>query len=174
MLYVIADEYQILCLGTSIVYWAHRAAFTRAGGVNLGLDKTVIIWRGTRGMKWEQLNHTIATYLVKNPPPGFILIQLGSNDLGVSDTRELITQIKCDLLRIGALIPGVKVIWSDILPRRYWHCARTPVALERVRQRVNSCIRAFVLGEGGFVIRHPCISNKEINLYRYDGVHLSP
>ena len=46
------------------------------------------------------------------------------------------------------LLPNTKIVWSDILMRRYWHKERD-------------------------VIRRPNIRSTEINIYRHDGTHLS-
>ncbi|OWF47103.1 hypothetical protein KP79_PYT12590 [Mizuhopecten yessoensis] len=129
--------------------WAHRAVDSRLGGPNLGLVGYEFDWRGKRGINRDQFSITLEDYLKKNLPPSWILIQLGSNDLGVIKSKELIEQIKCDLVRLLALVPGVNVVWSDLLPRRHWHFASSPRALEKVRRRVNTAVINFVEREGG-------------------------
>ena len=37
-------------------------------------------------MKWEEFSRNIDSKMDRLPPPYFILIQLGSNDLGVTKT----------------------------------------------------------------------------------------
>jgi hypothetical protein len=73
------------------------------------------------------------------------------------------------------LYPDLKLIWSEILQRRYWHNANNQVAIETSRKRVNLAIKNIFLNEiqKGCIIRHPNITVKEKSLLRYDGVHLS-
>jgi lysophospholipase L1-like esterase len=132
-----------------------------------------ISWFEKRGMRWDEFNKFIDLTLRKSPPPSFIIIQLGSNDLGLTKSWQLFTDIECDLLRLRALQPDVIIIWSDILQRRYWHNATDGKAMERTHKRVNLLVRNLVLSFGGCVIRHCNIRAREINLFRNDGTHLS-
>jgi hypothetical protein len=83
-----------------------------------------------------------------------ILIQLGSNDFGSTKGFELVHDIECDLLRLRVLLPDVKIVWSELLQRRYWHTARDGKAMEKTRKRVNLAVKNIVLGVGGYVIKH--------------------
>lgn len=132
-----------------------------------------MIWIGQRGMKWGDLNRVFEQRLLNRPLPSFLVIQLGSNDLGISTSEKLFSDIECDLLRLHALYPALKIIWSDILMRRYWHNANCGQAIERARKRVNLRVKNLVLSIGGCAIRHSNIRAKESNLFRYDGTHLS-
>ena len=104
-----------------------------------------------------------------------LIIQLGSNDLGIVKGKELIELIRCDILHLWTLYPDLKLIWSEILQRRYWHNANNQVTIETSRKRVNLAIKNIFLNEiqKGCIIRHPNITVKEKSLLRYDGVHLS-
>ncbi|CAG2191357.1 unnamed protein product [Mytilus edulis] len=165
----------IWLIGSSIVYWANKEASSRPGGLHLGLQNTGahMIWIGQRGMKWGDLNRVFEQRLLNRPLPSFLVIQLGSNDLGISTSEKLFSDIECDLLRLHALYPALKIIWSDILMRRYWHNANCGQAIERARKRVNLRVKNLVLSIGGCAIRHSNIRAKESNLFRYDGTHLS-
>ncbi|CAG2193979.1 unnamed protein product [Mytilus edulis] len=165
----------IWLIGSSIVYWANKEASSRPGGLHLGLQNTGahMIWIGQRGMKWGDLNTVFEQRLLNRPLPSFLVIQLGSNDLGISTSEKLFSDIECDLLRLHALYPALKIIWSDILMRRYWHNANCGQAIERARKRVNLRVKNLVLSIGGCAIRHSNIRAKESNLFRYDGTHLS-
>ena len=104
-----------------------------------------------------------------------LIIQLGSNDLGIVKGKELIELIRCDILHLWTLYPDLKLIWSEILQRRYWHNANNQVTIETSRKRVNLAIKNIFLNEiqKGCIIRHPNITVKEKSLFRYDGIHLS-
>ncbi|XP_063401013.1 uncharacterized protein LOC134685303 isoform X2 [Mytilus trossulus] len=165
----------IWLIGSSIVYWANKEASSRPGGLHLGLQNTGahMVWIGQRGMKWGDLNRVFEQRLINRPLPSFLVIQLGSNDLGILTSEKLFSDIECDLLRLHALYPALKIIWSDILMRRYWHNANCGQAIERARKRVNLRVKNLVLSIGGCAIRHSNIRAKESNLFRYDGTHLS-
>lgn len=165
----------IWVIGSSIVYWAHRRAHSRNGGVNLGLQNSGVIirWFGQRGMLWSDLNAKISKLKEQYPPPGMIIIQLGSNDLCTEKSVELIHNIERDILRMMILFPDTKIIWSDILMRRYWHSACNGKAIEKARLRVNCATNKFIVEHGQIIIHHPNIRAKEKNLYRFDGTHLS-
>ena len=77
------------------------------------------------------------------------------------------------MIRLRALLPDVRIIWSDILQRRHWHNATDGKAMKRARKRVHRLVRNLVLSFGVCVIRHCNIRAREINLFRYDGPHLS-
>lgn len=106
-------------------------------------------------------------------PPSFILIQLVSHNLGITKTLDLINNIECDLLRLNVILPGLKIIWSEILQRRYWHYASECKSLEKAHTMVNVAIEDLVLSFDGYLLRHPNIRARMINLYSRDGAHRS-
>jgi hypothetical protein len=57
--------------------------------------------------------------------------------------------------------------------RRYWHVANDEMAIELVRERVNSAVNNFMVNENHFIVRHPNIRARERSLHRFDGTHLS-
>ena len=119
-------------MGSSIVYWANRNASGRPGGLSLNLQHIggSVSWFGKRGMIWGDFRPTFDRLLGSRPPPDFVLIQLGSNDLGSVTSVNLIHNIEIDLLRLHMLLPQTKIIWSEILQRRYWHTAISGKAVE--------------------------------------------
>ena len=164
-------------VGSSIIYWSSRRAHVRTGGTHLGLLRKGLRlqWYGIRGMRWESFISTFDKYVKSYPRPDYLIIQAGSNDLGVVKGKELIENIRADIMRLAILYPDLKIIWSDILPRRYWHYGDNHSAIEGTRKRVNIAVRKVVKEEitNGYVISHPNITEKERTLYRNDGTHLS-
>lgn len=126
-------------------------------------------------MEWKGLMPTFNKELESHPFPHVLIIQLGSNDLGKVLGKDLIENIKLDLLRLRTLYPHLKLVWSEILPRRYWHFADNFDAIEETRKRVNTAVRKFLREDidKGYVIRHRNITHLERDLYRFDGTHLS-
>jgi hypothetical protein len=47
--------------------------------------------------------------LLTQPLPQILIIQLGSNDLGIVKGKELIELIRCDILRLRTLYPDLKI-----------------------------------------------------------------
>ena len=93
-----------------------------------------------------------------------IVIQLGSNDLGIKKTYELYSDIKLGLLRLKVMCPNARIVLSEILMRRYWHSAHDGRALEKSRKRLNLPVRNFIQTIGGCVIRHSNIHASEKSL----------
>jgi hypothetical protein len=149
--------------------------FIEIWGTSPGFAKSrwlyFMVWK--KGYEVGEFNKFIDLTLRKSPPPSFIIIQLGSNDLALTKSWQLFTDIECDLFRLRTLLPDVRIIWSDILQRRYWHNDTDGKAMERVRKRVNLLVRNLVLSFVGCVIRHCNIRAREINLFRCNGTHLS-
>jgi hypothetical protein len=71
-------------------------------------------------------------------------------------------------------LPNTRIIWSEILIRRYWHVAKGDgKIIENIRKRVNCAVNNCIKNEGHYVIKHPNIQASEIELYRFDGTHLT-
>ena len=110
-------------IGSSIVHWTNKKATSRPGGHYLGLQHKGcrIVWLGQKGMRWGEFYSVVNERLNLHPLPSFIVIQLGSNDIGLMTVNKLFSDIECDLLRLHTLYPDIKFIWSEILMRCYWH-----------------------------------------------------
>ena len=65
------------------------------------------------------------------------------------------------------------IIWSDMLPRLYWHNAKNASNIDSARKDVNRKVKQYLKSHGGLVIRHPSITYTEKRLFRYDGTHLN-
>ncbi|CAG2241963.1 unnamed protein product [Mytilus edulis] len=171
------ESRQVWVMGSSIVYWAARSIKRRPGGQNLGLQSKGynFHWYGQRGMKWKKLLPSVEENLRCYPPPQILIIHLGSNDFGLIKGKELIEQIRLDIMRLHVLLPNLSLVWSEILPRRYWHLAENQVAINSTRKRVNAAVCKIFKEElnHGLVICHPNIKAQERDLFRHDGVHLS-
>ncbi|XP_041362244.1 uncharacterized protein LOC121378230 isoform X2 [Gigantopelta aegis] len=144
-------RHEVWIIGSSIVHWAGIQAQTRPGGGNLGLQQAGICvkWYGNRGMRWSQLDQFILGKLQHQTPPNSMILQLGSNDMVTVKNRVLIQEITCSVLRLRSLLPSVRIIWSNMLPRLYWHGAEHPKQVDKARKRVNGAVKALVLAEGG-------------------------
>ena len=88
-------------MGSSIVHWAASSANNRPGGKHFALrvKNVQILWFGVRGMKWEQFDSMLYSKLDANAAPNYLVVHLGSNDLGIVPGLELFNRIKCSFLR---------------------------------------------------------------------------
>jgi len=140
---------QVWIIGSSFVHWPSAYAKGRPENLHLGLENTAITWIGRRGMPWQDFDRTIQERLKTKTPPNFVIVQLGSNDIMKVKSLELINNIQCSMLMLKALCPNTRIIWSDMLPRIYWHGAKKPARVDLARKRVNRAIKSFLLKYGG-------------------------
>ena len=110
-------------------------------------------------MRWKDIIPTFDGFFWSGPRPQILFLQLGSNDLAILEGKELIELIRLDVLRLQVLFPELILIWSQILPRRYWHFAKDQVLVENTRKRVNKAVKSFFKNDikKGCIIRHPNI-----------------
>ena len=47
------------------------------------------------------------------------------------------------------LLPDTTIIWSDILPRLYWHSAKSASKIDAMRKDMNRKVKNFLKAEGG-------------------------
>ena len=163
-------------LGSSIPKYAGQAAVSSTVGKDLHLSNELgyhIMWDGRSGMTWDQLEGRLQCKLCCNPPPKFLMIHLGSNDLVPLKGKELIESVKLTILRFNALMPNTTIIWSELLPRLFWFGANKPKKIEKKRKQVNSLISQFVIQQGGKYLRHVNVLPED-KYFRFDGTHLSP
>ncbi|XP_054828286.1 uncharacterized protein LOC129324873 [Eublepharis macularius] len=168
------ERRRILICGHSMVFWAANQAKNTPIGSQLGLSAVATVeWQGRRGLRWPGLLPLLFRGRLQ-PPPHIVVIHLGGNDLGMVQGKALSVQVAVDLAYINDRWPGVLVIWSEMLQRRVWREALNPKAIERARRKTNHDIRK-ALGQGlGIYLPHPRIRAEFANLYRGDGVHMSP
>ena len=79
----------------------------------------------------------------------------GFNDLGTCKGIDLIQNIERYIFFLCLLLPSKRIIWSEILMRRSWHCAHNGTAIGRARKHINDDVNKFVKHDGHCVIRHP-------------------
>ncbi|KAM3920332.1 uncharacterized protein RB166_014730 [Leptodactylus fuscus] len=165
----------IWILGHSYVFWGALRAEVRPDGRQLGLrrEEAVVQWLGVRGMPWSRVLPEFHFYCRVDSPPHVLVLHVGGNDLGARPSRELIKDIKFDVLRLLTEFPGLIVVWSDIVARLVWRHARSAVRIEKTRIKVNREVARFVLRNGGLVVRHRELEVPSVEHLRRDGVHLN-
>ncbi|KAM8930714.1 uncharacterized protein RCH25_006646 [Pelodytes ibericus] len=166
---------KVWLIGHSYIFWARQRAAIRSGGERLGFPAAVaeVRWIGIRGMRWVRLLPELVSLSRLLGPPDVLLIHLGGNDLGSIPVWGLCDLIKQDLARVLILFPDVHLVWSELVPRKYWRAAHSQKAMERCRIKINKQVSKFVLGVGGVTIRHRVFERDAAVYFRSDGVHLT-
>ncbi|OWF43971.1 hypothetical protein KP79_PYT19784 [Mizuhopecten yessoensis] len=123
-------------------------------------------------MSWFAVRGALTYQLSQQPPPHFLVIHAGGNDLTTTPTSELCVRIENDVHTLAKDLPHCTIIWSDILPRLQWRGCTSVTGIERKRKRVNRIGRQAVLSVGGRVVKHVDITYDCAGLFRADGVHL--
>ncbi len=128
-------------------------------------------WQGKGGLGIRQLVGFIKLLLSVEESPDIIVVHCGGNDIGSIPALQLRILIIDTLDLIKQLIPGVLLVWSQILPRLEWRGEVCHKALNKVRERVNNKVATDVIAKGGRYIRYPEL-DQNISLF-VDKVHLS-
>lgn len=127
-------------MGSSIVYGVARSAIDRPGGKHptIQYKNIAILWFGVRRMKWKDFDSFFESNKLKsNLPPYYLVVHLGSNDLGILPDLELYQNIKCSFLRCKFLVPNMSIIWSDMWPRLYWHKSKGATRNDAMRKDIK-------------------------------------
>ncbi|XP_053561818.1 collagen alpha-1(I) chain-like [Bombina bombina] len=166
---------RIWIIGHSYVHWAALKAHSLPEGQQLGIptSQASIRWLGRRGLQWDGLPALLQNARHRWGQPHIILLHMGGNDIGSAPALDLINAMRSDVKWICTTFPGVRLAWSNIIPRLRWRYFPTPRIAYRVRKKVNRELGRAVIEVGGFVVRHELISADKKGLYRPDGVHLS-
>ncbi|XP_053565634.1 translation initiation factor IF-2-like [Bombina bombina] len=162
-------------VGHSFVHWAAIRAASQPGGQQLGFSfsRVVVRWLGRRGLCWADLPGLLQSAMRRWEKPHVLIIHLGGNDLGSIPGRDLSAVIQSDLRTFKAWLPGVRMGWSNIIPRLTWRHMANHRAAFQVRKKLNRDVRKLMCELGGFVVEHKFITAADRSLYRGDGVHLT-
>ncbi|OCT78336.1 hypothetical protein XELAEV_18029445mg [Xenopus laevis] len=137
----------------------------RIGAANLGLPVVTIMGIG--------LLPLLSRYVDRYGAPHILVLHAGGSDLSSVPMRLFIQDIKCDWWRLIRRFPGTLLVWSDIVDRFTWREARFNDAISKDRVKVNREVGKFAVRTGGLALRHMELEEKEISVYREDGVHLN-
>ncbi|XP_077137893.1 uncharacterized protein LOC143804036 [Ranitomeya variabilis] len=168
-----AKKPAVWVVGHSYIYWAKKRAEQRPGGVNLGFRNVVVNWRGIRGLQWEKIFPEVINIAKRAKGPVILVLHAGGNDLGKRRCIDLSSTMTADIERFFHLLPGMILVWSEMVPRAVWHGAKDPRGLERSRKKVNLKVARFVKSKFGIVVRHHQLEGDQSGLLRSDGIHLT-
>ena len=174
---VISGEHKVIwVMGSSIPKYAEQSVEINPDVKELRLDELLgyrILWHGVPKMTWRNFEKNVEYLLSDNPPPQFLVIHLGCYDLlALVNTKDLIDKIKSAIRHTQEKMPNTVLIWSELLPRLYWHGAQKSNKTDKMRKQVNSTISKFIIENGGKYLRHVNIV-PEVKYFRDDGANLS-
>ncbi|XP_052719097.1 uncharacterized protein LOC128190899 isoform X1 [Crassostrea angulata] len=166
----------IWIVGSSIIRRAQDYCNQSAIGSNLSLESlnVTVNWSGRGGLKWEELDDHISLLLQEHgTPPRVLIIHCGGNSIGLVSLKKLQLQMKSLMGYLHQKMSNTLLVWSNILPRKYWLHMISSIAAEQARIRINSSLGSFVCKKlNGALIRHPDIDINQPKLFQ-DYVHLS-
>ena len=90
--------------------------------------------------------------------------------MSLFDFRNVIGQF---VQYMNFLLPNTLLVWSQILPRRYWRYMYSNIAAEQCRIRLNSFAATEIIMNGGAYIKYPDLQSCSDSLVSTDGVHLT-
>ncbi|XP_022535127.2 uncharacterized protein LOC111194716 isoform X2 [Astyanax mexicanus] len=159
-------------IGDSYIRRGEEIARSSLGG-DLGVQAEVS-WFGWGGLRWRDLIPFFNQSLRGKTAPDVLIVHCGGNDLGGMNPVHLSAEMKGDLIDLHRRFPHMKLLLSDITPRRQWRSTTHPKKIDAARKRVNREMCDFILGVEGGVIHHPDIVFHDPRLFLRDRVHLSP
>ncbi|XP_022533394.2 uncharacterized protein LOC111194197 [Astyanax mexicanus] len=159
-------------IGDSYIRRGEEMARSSLGG-DLGVQAEVS-WFGWGGLRWQGLVPFFNQSLRGRTAPDVLIIHCGGNDLGGMNVLHLSAQMKEDLRDLHRRFPHMKIMLSEITPRRQWRSSTHPKRIDAARKWLNGEMADFILGVEGGVIHHPDILFHNPRLFLRDRVHLSP
>ena len=169
---------KIWIIGDSIVRWAAWHILHKEPSnpdLNLGLELADVVWKGWSGMRLHHTLENLRMWCINSKDlPSIILLHVGTNDLIRTPVQEIQWLVQQLVKEIYELIPHVSIIWSEILPRLAYRGARDQVKVNIARKTLNRRVRAIMGRCGGHIIRHAEFNASRTELFRKDGIHLSP
>ena len=157
---------QVWIVGDSMVHWAAARALKHRDGLQLGLGQGFwLSWKGKRGAHMKETFNKLSEKLqVASTKPHVILLHIGTNDLGSTPFHELRNSLKEGLEVIWIIVPQARIIWSDVIPRRYYASARSSGRVDKLRRKLNWFARRWVIHNRDGFTSHQ-ITAKQNELY---------
>lgn len=116
-------------------------------------------WHGQRNMKWTQLLPMLEQLASEGQVPDVLIVHLGENDIRPATGLSIISTIRREVILFWDLFSNMKVIWSNLLPRRT-RLNKAP----RARQKVNCAVGQLASRLGSTLIEHPKIVHTDPTL----------
>lgn len=102
--------------------------------------------------------------------PDILVVHVGGNDMALQASRDIIWDIKTDILHLWLTCPGLLVVWSDIVARKVWCQDRSVDRMNRARAKE---VGRFVTRNGGVMVRHRDFEDGSSEFLQGYGNHLN-
>ncbi|KAM9118962.1 uncharacterized protein ACDP82_015465 [Pangshura tecta] len=170
-----AEPKEIWICGHSVILVTKRRASSHPHGLQLGFPSSsaFLYWHGIQAMLWDQLLPLLHEIYYLRSFPSIIVIHLGENDLVQHTGMSLIVKMKNDLGILRRAFPDAHIIWSSLLPRRFWKGAEKPVSIEKARKGTNREMSHYCSENGIMFLRHDLITYDKPNMFLPDVDDLS-
>ncbi len=136
--------------------------------------KPRVRWNGRGGARLRDLPNLLSYLSSSGPPPGLIIVHLGTNDLVPLGSFFVREAVRIFIEHCCANFPGARLIWSDIFPRACFFGALSQSKLEMKRRSINKWARSVSRRTGVSILHHPQFQWSFCHLFSFDGVHPSP
>lgn len=134
-----------------------------------------VLWKGIGGTKHVNLADRLRIYTQVYGTPTTVVLHVGTCDIFRSKIGNIRDRVKKTFMSIRRLLPGARLIWSDILPRRNYRNEFKPGCGKRTTRTLNKAAHKVIREDitNAHYIRNSHLFNpKNISLFR-DDIHLS-
>ncbi|XP_069840715.1 nuclear factor 7, ovary-like isoform X2 [Dendropsophus ebraccatus] len=162
-------------MGDAVVHRAQARAAELPDGTQLGFpsDKCRLFWFGQTDLYWNEIKNLIKKAENQAPPPNIIVIHAGGNDLPFFSSMALVKVITTDIKIWMEKWPGLRVIWSNIIQRKYSCPGFHKSKIGKSIITVNRFVKRYVAKKGGKFLSHAVIDSKRDTFLSVDGECLS-
>lgn len=129
-------------------------------GPNFGLGKfnIAVIWKCERGLRMRDVLPVVSKMKIEETKPNCIVLHVGGNDLEKMSKLDF-KGVAIDMIdSLKQQFPGVKLVWSQLLPRSR--------GLNATRVAIDDEIASYVLEGNGHYIRYPAIEVTDSKVFK--------
>lgn len=105
--------------------------------------------------------------------PDFLDLYLGENDLVACSAVQLLDNLIRDITKIRYLMPGIRLVWANILSRHNWRSTHNNGAIDLARRKTNKQSGKIIGRNRRAVITQPSIHYGLLHIFWSDGIHQS-
>ncbi|XP_059588143.1 spidroin-2-like [Alligator mississippiensis] len=170
-----ADPKEIWIFGHSVISAVKKRANNHPCGLQLAFPITSVFvyWHDVQEMLWDQLVPLLHEVYFLRTSPSVLVIHLGENDLLQQSSTSLLIKMKNDLGVLRRAFPDAYIVWSSLLPRRFWKGTKTPLTKEEERQEINREMFYYCKANNIIFLQHDFITSKRPNMFLPDADELS-
>ncbi|KAF7249068.1 Plant intracellular Ras-group-related LRR protein 8 [Varanus komodoensis] len=166
---------EIWICGNSVILASKKRAKSHPDGLQLGIStsRAHVYWHGIQAMRWEQLMPLLHEIYHLRSSPSVIIIHVGEDDLLPKNNVSLIISMKNDLAILRRAFPDTIIVWSSLLPRRFWKKGQEPEHMDKIQKHINRKMVEYCNEIGTHFLSHNLITSDKIGLFLPDVNDLS-